>query len=241
MFDFIYDPNAWATLSLLVGLELVLGIDNILIISILTDRLPAEKRELGRKIGLAAALFGRLLALAGVSYIQKLTTPWILNLTGKDIILISGGLFLLYKAVKEIHHVVEGSSEAAEVAGTLAKATVASVVIQILMFDLVFSIDSIITAIGLTSDIIVIYIAVLFSFLAVLLFSKPVASFVLANPALKILALSFLIVIGVTLFLEGMHVEVPKGYIYMPMGFALGVELLQMRHGTNKKRKNHQV
>jgi predicted tellurium resistance membrane protein TerC len=241
MFDFIFDPNAWATLALLVGLELVLGIDNILIISILTDRLPAEKRELGRKIGLAAALFGRLLALAGVSYIQKLTNPWIFGLTGKDIILLSGGLFLLYKAVKEIHHVVEGSSEGAEAAKSLGKATVGSVVFQILMFDLVFSIDSIITAIGLTTDIVVIYIAVLFSFLAVLLFSKPVASFVLANPALKILALSFLIVIGVTLFLEGMHVEVPKGYIYMPMGFALGVELLQMRYSTNKKRKNPQV
>jgi predicted tellurium resistance membrane protein TerC len=229
------DPNTWATLSLLIGLELVLGIDNILIISILVGKLPAAQQEFARRLGLTVALLARVVALLGVSALQKLTTPVIASLTGKDLILLAGGLFLLYKAVKEIHHVVEKSSD--EVKIDTIFATVAGTVTQILLFDLVFSIDSIITAVGLTNHLSVIYVAVLVSFIAVLLFSKPIAEFVQAHAALKILALSFLVVIGVTLFMEGMQVHVPKAYIYLPMGFALGVELLQMRQSVKSRKK----
>jgi predicted tellurium resistance membrane protein TerC len=234
--EFLLEPGILATLAILIGLELVLGIDNILVISILCDRLPAHLKEKGRLLGLAAAFIARLVALTGVVYLQKLTSPVLFNLSGKDLILVSGGLFLLYKAVTEIHHVVEGTHELEE--GEVAvKATVGSVITQIVLLDLVFSIDSVITAVGLTDHLSIIYASVILSFVSILFFSKPIANFVLSNPALKILALSFLIVIGVTIFLEGIHVEVPKGYIYMPMGFALGVELLQMRYSKNKVKK----
>lgn len=234
MADIFFDPHTWATLALLVGLELVLGIDNILIISILVGKLPAAQQEFARRLGLTVALGARIIALLGVSAIQKLTTPLIASFTGKDCILLGGGLFLLYKAVKEIHHVVEKDFDQQVLQAV--HTTIAATVFQILMFDLVFSIDSIITAVGLTDHLSVIYIAVLVSFVAVLLFSKPIAEFVQANAALKILALSFLVVIGVTLFLEAMQVHVPKTYIYLPMAFALSVELLQMRH-SSKARK----
>ena len=229
------DPNTWATLALLVGLELVLGIDNILIISILVGKLPKERREFARILGLTVALGARIIALFGVASLQKLTAPIVSSFTGKDFILLGGGLFLLYKAVKEIHHVVEKDSVEVKV-GAIA-ATVTGTVFQILIFDLIFSIDSIITAGGLTDHLAVIYLAVLISFVGILLFSKSIAAFVHAHTALKILALSFLVVIGVTLFLEGMHIQVPKSYIYMPLGFALAVELLQMRQHTKSKKK----
>lgn len=229
------DLNLLATFALLVGLEIVLGIDNILLISILSDRLPAAQRAGARRIGLGLAFGARCVLLLGASLLVRLSTPVLFGLSWKDLILLVGGAFLLYKAVKEIHHVVEiPTSEGAQ--GSKAVATLRSVLTQIVLLDIVFSIDSVITAVGLTDNLWVIYGAVIASFLLVLAFSGPIASFVQRQPTLKILALSFLITIGVTLVMEGFGQHVPKGYIYLPMGFALMVELLQMRFAHNQSR-----
>lgn len=228
------DINLLVTFLLLVGLEVVLGIDNILLISILTDRLPAEFRNRARYIGLGLALLARCLLLIGASYILKLSEPVLFGFSWKDLILIIGGGFLLYKAVKEIHHVVEGLPHSETTSP--AYNTFSSVITQIVLLDIVFSVDSVITAVGLTDELVVIYAAVLVSFLGVLAFAGAIATFVQNHPSLKILALSFLVTIGVTLCVEGFHGHVPKGYIYLPMGFALLVELLQMRHSYNQKK-----
>lgn len=217
-----------------MGLELVLGVDNILLISILTDRLKKEQRNKARIIGLSVALGARVLLLLGASYIVRLNEPALVGFSWKQIILLVGGGFLLFKAVKEIHHVVEHSAEDSK--QVKKTATFASVIVQILLLDLVFSIDSVITAVGLTDSLLVIYSSVLVSFLLVLAFSGPIANFVNANVPLKILALSFLVTIGVTLGVEGLGEHVPKGYIYLPMGFALFVELLQMRFSYNQRK-----
>jgi predicted tellurium resistance membrane protein TerC len=235
--ELLTDPHIWATFCLLVGLELVLGIDNILLISILISRLPEHQRESARKLGLFLALGFRLLFLLGASAIQKLQTPLIWGLTGKELILVSGGLFLLYKAVKEMHYVVERYGLNEQVSGTVAGASARGVIAQIVLLDLVFSVDAVITAVGLTEHLLVIYASVLISFVAVLAFSKSIAEFVQTRPSLKILALAFLVSIGVTLFAEGLGAEIPKGYIYLPMGFALMIELLQMRFDAKRRAK----
>jgi predicted tellurium resistance membrane protein TerC len=231
------DFDLLATFALLVGLEVVLGIDNILLISILTDRLPPEQRKRGRVVGLGLALGARCVLLLGASYIVKLSEPIVMGLSWKSLILIAGGGFLLYKAVKEIHHVVEGDLSETHSATKVAT-TFASVISQIILLDLVFSIDSVITAVGLTDNLAVIYTSVLVSFVLVLAFSGPIASFIQKHATLKILALSFLVTIGVTLGIEGFGGHVPKGYIYLPMGFALAVELLQLRFSHNQSQKN---
>lgn len=230
------DINLVATFALLVGLEVVLGIDNILLISILTDRLPAAQRNKARLLGLGLALGARCVLLLGASYIVRLSEPVFWTLSWKSIILIVGGGFLLFKAVKEIHHVVE-HTQTGTGTGEVVYATFGSVIAQIILLDLVFSIDSVITAVGLTENLLVIYSSVVASFLLVLAFSGAIASFVQRHATLKILALSFLVTIGVTLTIEGLGGHVPKGYIYMPMGFALAVELLQMRFSYNQTRK----
>lgn len=230
------DANLIATFALLVGLEVVLGIDNILLISILTDRLPVKQRKSARIIGLGLALLIRCLLLLGASYLVKLNEPVFFDLSWKAIILLSGGGFLLYKAVKEIHHVVE-NLDADLVAGK-GKSR-ASIITQIVLLDIVFSIDSVITAVGLTDNLPIIYSAVVASFVLVLAFSGPIAAFIQKHATLKVLALSFLVTIGVTLVMEGFGAHVPKAYIYLPMGFALAVELLQMRllHTAKRRRK----
>lgn len=228
------DINLLATFCVLVGLEIVLGIDNILLIAILTDRLPPEKRNLARSLGLGLALVARCVLLLGASYIVRLSEPVFLNLSWKSFILIGGGGFLLFKAVKEIHHVVEKTDSHENAGG--AKATFSGVIMQMIALDLVFSIDSVITAVGLTENLSVIYAAVVASFVLVLLFSGAIARFVQSNATLKILALSFLVTIGITLVIEGVGGHVPKGYIYLPMIFALGVEILQMRFRRNQKK-----
>lgn len=230
------DFNLILTFALLVGLEVILGIDNILLISILTDRLPQSQRSIARKIGLGLAMLARCLLLLGASAIVKLSEPVLWNLSWKSLILIVGGGFLLYKAVKEIHHAVESPNDPGAGAGK-ASVTFSSVLLQIVMLDVVFSIDSVITAVGLTDQLWVIYSAVIVSFALVLFFSSAIASFVQRHATIKVLALSFLVTIGVTLVVEGIGGHVPKGYIYLPMGFALGVELLQMRLQHNQKRK----
>jgi len=221
-----------ATLALLIGLELVLGVDNILVISIFVERLPDTHRNRARIIGLAIAVVARIAMLFILILLANLTHPVFLTFSVRDLILLAGGLFLLWKAVREIHHTVELKDEHRPATGDGSKNFV-SVIAQIVMLDIVFSIDSVITAIGLTDELWVIITAVLVSFLAILAFARTIGEFIMNHPALKILALSFLITIGVTIFLEGMHKSVPKAYIYLPMGFALIVELLQLRYEHN--------
>jgi predicted tellurium resistance membrane protein TerC len=229
------DYNLIATFFLLIGLELVLGIDNILLISIVTDRVDESIRNKVRYLGLGLALGARLLLLLGAGYLVKLSEPVLGSLSYKSFVLIGGGAFLLYKSVKEIHHVVEAKPEEGHI--TARHMGFTSAVLQILMLDIVFSIDSVITAVGLTDHLGVIYSSVVVSFVLVLLFSGYIASFVQKHTTLKILALSFLITIGVTLGIEGFGGHVPKAYIYLPMGFALAVEFLQMRFLHNQKKK----
>lgn len=223
-------------LALLIGLELVLGIDNILVISILVARVEESKRNMARITGLALAMFVRILMLFILLKLASLTRPVILNLSIRDLILMSGGLFLLWKAVKEIHHTIELEDEQTKPGGSV-KADFHSAISQIVLLDIVFSVDSVITAIGLTSELWVIITAVVASFAVLLVFAKPVGDFILQRPSLKLLALAFLITIGVTIFMEGLHKHVPKAYIYLPMGFALFVEMLQLRYEHNKKKK----
>ena len=226
--------DALALLALLIGLELVLGVDNILVIAIFVGRLPAERRHTARLAGLAFALVARIAMLVALLSLANLTNPVLLDLSVRDLILISGGLFLLFKAVKEIHHTVEAKEEGA--GPNMVMGGFASVIGQIVLLDIVFSIDSVITAIGLTDQAWIIIASVVVSFVAILFFARPIGEFILQHPAIKILALSFLITIGVTIFMEGLHKHVPKGYIYLPMGFAILVEILQMRYEHNRKK-----
>jgi predicted tellurium resistance membrane protein TerC len=227
--------DAWGLLALLVGLELVLGVDNVLVIAIFVGRLPATVRQKARIVGLSLAMLARIILLAVVVALTGLTRPVVADLSVRDMILLAGGLFLIYKAVREIHHTVEIEAEDHE-SDSEARGAFAVVIAQIVMLDIVFSIDSVITAVGLTQELWVIIAAVVLSFVAILFFAGPIGEFILEHPALKILALSFLITIGVTIFMEGVHKHVPKAYIYLPMGFALIVEILQMRYEHNRRR-----
>lgn len=224
-----------ATFALLVGLELVLGIDNILLISIITGRLPEQQRSLARNVGLGLAVLLRIIMLLGVSWLQKMTTPILFMLSLRDLVLLTGGLFLLYKAVKEMHHVVERAHDSAQLGEKVSGFSTA--VIQIVAIDAVFSLDSVVTAVGLTDNLTVIFGAVILSFLVVLLFASTIGNFVLSNPSLKILALAFLLCIGITLCLEAFHHEIPKPYLYLPMAFALFVELVQLRYDHNQRKR----
>lgn len=228
--------NALLIMLLIIGLELVLGIDNVLVIAILVERLPEPDRDRARVTGLLMAMLARIGILWLVLLLAGLTRTLFLDLSVRDIILISGGFFLLAKAVREIHRTVEFKGEfhdsRRKKAGSLP-----GIIFQIVLLDIVFSIDSVITAVGLSQNMWVIVSAVILSFAGIMLYSKPLSRFILKRPTIKILALSFLITIGITLFLEGLHREIPKAYIYIPMGFALTVELLQMRYEYNLKRK----
>ncbi|MBJ7258547.1 MAG: TerC family protein [Chthoniobacterales bacterium] len=227
--------NSLATLVLLIGLELVLGIDNVLVISIVVSRLAEHQRDRARKLGLLIALVARLAFVASAYWLVSLTEPIVAGFpfSWRDLVLISGGLFLLWKAVKEIHHVVELKDEHA---GGYAANAFGAAIVQIVLLDIVFSLDSVITAVGLTPNLLVIAFAVIASFLVILAYAKTIGDFIIRRPALKILALAFLVTIGVTIFLEGMNQHVAKAYIYLPMGFALVVELLQMRHDANRRK-----
>ena len=223
-----------ALLSLLIGLELVLGIDNVLVIAIFVERLEEVQRNKARIIGLGLAMIARIIMLFIVIALAGLTKPLIMNFSVRDIILIAGGLFLIWKAVKEIHHTVELKDEAEDNIKSSAN-KFSAIISQIVILDIVFSIDSVITAVGLTNKIWVIVTAVIVSFVCILAYAKPIGEYIIKHPALKILALSFLITIGITIFMEGLHKHVPKAYIYLPMGFALLVEMLQMRYEFKKK------
>jgi len=228
--------NLIGLLLLLVGLELVLGVDNVLVISIFVGRLNEKVRNKARVTGLAFAMVARIIMLVVVVSLTKLTTPVVSDFSVRDLILIAGGLFLIYKAVSEIHGTIELKEEKGHLSGINIKAGFSAIIVQIVLLDIVFSIDSVITAVGMTDNLFVIILSVILSFVGLLFYAKAVGEFIIRNPAIKILALAFLITIGVTIFIEGLHQHVPKAYIYLPMGFALVVELLQMRYEKNKKK-----
>jgi predicted tellurium resistance membrane protein TerC len=227
------DPQAWAALATLIVMEVVLGIDNLIFISILTNKLPEEKRSGARRIGIGLAVFLRLGLLGGVAFIVQLTAP-LFSLFGhgfswRDLILIAGGLFLIYKATSEIRDHVTGDHEEQEPgADSVARATVVGVIGQILMLDLVFSLDSIITAVGMTDDIPIMVIAVVVAVGLMLAAADGLAKFIGDNPTIVMLALGFLLMIGMTLIADGMGMHVPKGYIYAAMAFSGLVEGLNM-------------
>jgi predicted tellurium resistance membrane protein TerC len=240
-FSFVSTPEGWIALVTLVTMEVVLGIDNLIFISILSNKLPEDQRARARRLGIGAALVMRLALLATISWITQLTQPVFTAIghafSWRDIILIAGGLFLVWKATKEIHHTVDpadGKEHMLEGAATL---TVGGAIFQILLLDLVFSVDSIITAVGMTDQIAIMYIAVIAAVAVMLLAADPLAKFIQANPSIVMLALSFLLMIGMTLIAEGMGFHVPKGYVYAAMGFSAAVEALNMLARRARRRR----
>lgn len=242
------DPAVWAALVTLVVMEVVLGIDNLIFISILTNKLPVSMRARTQRMGIALALIMRLALLGTVAWIAKLTTP-LFEMFGhgfswRDLILISGGLFLVWKATKEMHHNVAStaddedvSGEGTSAAGAMVTITARSAVMQILALDLVFSIDSIVTAVGMTEHIPIMFVAVIAAVTAMLFVAGPLSRFIEANPTVVMLALGFLLVIGMTLIAEGFGSHIPKGYIYAAMAFSAFVEGLNMMTRRAKARR----
>jgi predicted tellurium resistance membrane protein TerC len=242
MMELLTDPQAWIALATLTALELVLGIDNVIFISILVDKLPAAQRERARRIGLFMAMFMRIGLLMVLSWIVGLVAPLFTVLgqaiSGRDLILIAGGLFLIYKSTGEIHQSLEGEEGHASNA---VKATFSAVILQIMVVDIVFSLDSIITAVGMVDRIEVMIAAVVLSVGLMMVFASTIGRFVSNHPTIKMLALSFLVVVGVTLIAEGFDHHVPKGYIYFAMAFSIGVEMLNitMRKRAKKPAELH--
>ena len=242
MMELLTDPQAWIALATLTALELVLGIDNVIFISILVDKLPAAQREHARRIGLFMAMFMRIGLLMVLSWIVGLVAPLFTVLgqaiSGRDLILIAGGLFLIYKSTGEIHQSLEGEEGHSSNA---VKATFSAVILQIMVVDIVFSLDSIITAVGMVDRIEVMITAVILSVGLMMVFASTIGRFVSNHPTIKMLALSFLVVVGVTLIAEGFDHHVPKGYIYFAMAFSIGVEMLNitMRKRAKKPAELH--
>lgn len=234
--DWISDPTAWSALAALLTLEIVLGVDNVIFISILASKLPADQQDKARRIGLLAAGGMRVVLLMGISWIitlkKELFSVGSVGFSGKELILLAGGLFLIYKATKEIHHKLEGDEghTSAKVAPTIA-----AVIGQVLLLDLVFSIDSVITAVGMTTYVWVMVIAIITAVFVMLLASKAIYTFVNAHPSVKMLALAFLMLIGTTLIAEGFGQKIPKGYIYAAMTFSVFVEVLNISVSRRKK------
>jgi predicted tellurium resistance membrane protein TerC len=230
MLELLTSPEAWIAFATLTALELVLGIDNIIFISILVDKLPRERREVARKLGLFMAMFMRIGLLLVLAWIVGLVAPLFTvlgqEISGRDLILIVGGLFLVWKSTTEIHESLEGHEGQSSSA---VKATFGAVILQIMIIDLVFSLDSIITAVGMVDDVRVMIAAVIASVALMMLFARPIGEFVSDHPTIKMLALSFLVVVGVVLIAEGFDNHVPKGYIYFAMAFSVCVELLNIR------------
>ena len=230
MFEWITSPEAWIALGTLTALEIVLGIDNIIFISILVGRLPEHQREIGRRVGISLAMLTRLALLFSIAWVMGLKETWFSvlgqDISGRDVILITGGLFLLFKSTHEIHNSLEGVEEETTVPKV---AGLASVLVQIAILDIVFSLDSVITAVGLVDHVSIMAIAIIIAVGIMLMAAKSIGDFVDRHPTIKILALSFLILVGVTLIVEGFDVHVPKGYIYFAMAFSVSVEMLNIR------------
>ena len=230
--EWMLDPNAWLALATLTALEIVLGVDNIVFISILCGRLPEHQRAKARNIGLVLAMLTRLLLLFSLTWIMTLTAPLFeipvfgKPISGRDLILIGGGLFLLWKSVHEIHNSLEGEEDNG---GAPVAATFGAVIAQIAVIDIVFSLDSVITAVGMVQEIAVMVIAIILSVGVMLFAAGPMGEFVDRHPTVKMLALSFLILVGVALIGEGWDLHIPKGYIYFAMAFSVGVEMLNIR------------
>lgn len=228
--DWIFSPEAWIALATLTALEIVLGIDNIIFISVLAGRLPTDQRSRGRTFGLALAMITRILLLLSITLIMKLTAPICSvlgnEISGRDIILIAGGLFLLAKSTHEIHASLEGPKvmqkpkKVSNFVGTL---------VQIAILDIVFSLDSVITAVGLAKHLQIMILAIVIAVVIMMVSAKVIGEFVDEHPTIKMLALSFLILVGVTLFSDGLNFHIPKGYIYFAMAFSVGVEILNMK------------
>ncbi len=235
-FDWITQPSVWLSLATLTALEIVLGIDNLVFVAILTERVAAERRTLARKVGLALALGTRLVLLAMLAWIVTLTAPLFtvagLALSWRDLILIAGGVFLLVKATHEIHNEVESEREVEKPA---AMATFGAVVTQIAFIDIIFSLDSVITAVGMADHLWVMVLAVVAAMVLMMAASTPLAEFVSAHPTVKMLALSFLLMIGVFLIADGLHFHIPKGYLYFSLAFSIGVEALN--HWVRNRRR----
>lgn len=239
MFEWISQPEAWVALGTLLALEVVLGIDNIIFISILVGRLPEKQRSKARRLGLGLAMVARLGLLFSLTWVMGLVEPWFtvldVEISGRDVILIVGGLFLIAKSTHEIHKSLEISHPTD--GATPVAAGFMSVLAQIAVLDIVFSLDSVITAVGLVDELPIMVIAIVVAVLVMLLAAEAIGNFVDRNPTIKILALSFLIMIGLTLVIEGFDVHVPKGYVYFAMAFSMTVELLNMRMRRNKESK----
>ena len=232
--EIFLQPDTWVALLTLTFLEIVLGIDNIIFISLVAGKVPEENQKKARLGGLSIALIMRILLLLSITWIIGLKEPIItmlgFELSWRDIILIAGGIFLLVKSTLEIHHKVEGQEDEPEAGKKSKTMSFTSAIVQIVLLDLVFSFDSILTAVGLTDEIILMIIAVVIAIIVMMIFAKPVGEFVNKHPTIQILALSFLILIGVMLIVEGAHYHVPKGYIYFAVFFSLAIEMLNMRY-----------
>lgn len=239
MIEWLSNPDVLMGLLALTILEIVLGIDNIIFISIVAARLPVEKRLLAQRIGLGLALIMRVILLSMIVWIAGLTAPLFTvmdhSVSWRDIILIGGGLFLLVKGTMEIHHHVEGEEEGH--ANTVKAVSFAAVISQILMLDVVFSLDSVITAIGMSEDLAVMITAVVIAILIMMFAATPVSAFVNKHPTVKMLALSFLLLVGVALIADGLHFHIPRGYLYFAVSFSLGVELLNLWARGNRQKK----
>ena len=225
-FSWISNPETWIALVTLVALELVLGVDNVIFISILAGKLPFDQQKRARTTGIMLAVITRILLLLSLSWIIGLEEDVLLGFSGRDLVLLAGGLFLLWKSTREIHDKLEGEQGHAS---AKVAATFVSVIIQIMLLDIVFSLDSVITAVGMVEHIEIMVIAVIIAAGVMIFVAGPVSNFVERHPTVKMLALSFLLLIGFTLVAEAFHVEIPKGYIYFAMGFSVMVEVLNLR------------
>jgi predicted tellurium resistance membrane protein TerC len=233
------DPATWLALVTLAALEIVLGVDNLVFIAILTGRLAEEKRKFARRVGLSLALAMRLLLLAAIAWIVTLTKPILdlgrIELSWRDLILLGGGVFLLFKATQEIHAEMEGEEDHESAA--VGTATVGAVVTQIMFIDIIFSLDSVITAVGMVDELPIMFAAVLIAMALMITAANPLSDFVTRHPTVKMLALSFLILIGIVLIADGLHFHIPKGYVYSALAFSLLVEGLNFRARRRRARR----